>query len=167
MTEKQVPPANVKRQLLDLYDETLHEYLGENPPEIIKKKLKTEIDRERVYILRKLLGMSNRYSNATWGIDHCNHRSGESSIGDYLKETQKTSIHEIFDNISLKGVITEQIEEEIRKEYGLAMRKKLIILAKEAAEYDAATIMEGMQGETGILGLLNIEEDLKQLVTTK
>ena len=167
MTEKQVPPANVKRQLLDLYDETLHEYLGENPPEVIKKKLKTEIDRERVFILRKLLGMSERYLNATWEIDHCNGRKGESTIGDYLKQTQKKSIHEIFDNIDLTGAITEQIEEEIKKEYGLTMRKELIILAKEAAEHDAATIMEGMQGDTGILGLLNIEEDLKQLVTTK
>lgn len=159
-----VKKPNVKRQLLDLYDATLREYIQENTPEMIKEKLKKEIDKERVSILLKLLGMEKRYATS-WVVDHCNGRAGESAIGDYLRKTQEESIHELFDSIELTGVISEGLKKTLQSEYQRNLNSALKVMAEEKAKQDAAIIMQNLHKEFSVLNLLKTEEDLKNLVT--
>mgnify|MGYP000238673770 CR=1 FL=1 len=155
----------VKHQLLDLYEEVIQEYVDSNPPKKIKAILEKEVDRQRVNILRTLLGLEHRYTNK-WTVDHCNGRSGESAIGDYLRNVQAKEIHKIFDSMDMSDVITKTIEKDIRLEYQINLKKGLISLVRKKAKEDAENIIKTVQEEFNVKDLLDTQEILNELVNS-
>ena len=99
----------------DAFVQAKEDYLRENPPEEIKKKMYKEIKASEQEILRKVLGFdTDSWGNKIWKLDHCNGRSGNSFIGSILEQIAREAVNKwITDKMEL--VLTKNMEKDMEK----------------------------------------------------
>lgn len=86
----------------------------ENTPEKIKENVFNKLNKNKEEILLKVMGFNKNWGR--WELDHCNGRSGESYIGDYLRQVQQKALEEWARQIDLPKIdtkLTEILQKEI------------------------------------------------------
>lgn len=116
---------------------------SENTEEKIHNKVISLLEKNAEQATLTLLGFENRWGK--WEVDHCNGRSGESSIGDYMKKVHAVAIKEFFDSLDLKQIITPALKKklttEIKKTYEWKFQEAVQRAARELAEQHAQKLV--------------------------
>lgn len=139
------------------------EWKADYTEEKIKQRVKEQLDENVEQMVLKLLGFDTRYDK--WDIDHCNGRSGESAIGDYMRQVKSAAIKEFFDELTLGMVITPAIKAELIKEVRTAYAWELSTAAREyagnLARKNAGAIVEKIMCSTETPKVLKLMEVIK------
>lgn len=117
---------------------------GHLTPEYIEKRVHEIINKNVNDVILKLLGFDNRWmSNGTYEVDHCNGRSGESFVGDYIRSQASEKLKQWADNTNISEVklpksAIQDMEREFVSIYTRKLRESLsnraTYLAQQAAE---------------------------------
>lgn len=118
----------------------LEKWKAQHTPERIKEVVHSKLDKGTEHILLKLLGFETGY-NGQWQVDHCNGRSGNSAVGDYLRETQKEAIQEWFNRIKLP-TLTSTTQKSLGKAYRDEYLRNLQYRVQEEARAHAKRDLE-------------------------
>lgn len=117
----------------------------DNSPSIIESKVRHVLDKNLQEITLKLLGFSNNWGR--WELDHCNGRSGESAVGDYLRQIQKEAIDKWLSTIEIPP-LTQKMRKELgthaRNEYFRALEHHITDMAVDQATEDAKKILDSV-----------------------
>ena len=105
-------------EYIQTIEQSVDEWVQENSPAKIKKNVHEHLAKKQKEIMLKILGFEPTYGDA-YKIDHCNGRSGESVIGDYIKANLQPAIHEFVSNfpLELSPKTLEYIHKDIQKEF--------------------------------------------------
>lgn len=98
---------------------------SENTEKAIQEKVTTLLDKKAEEMTLKLLGFNLSWGE--WNLDHCNGRSGNSAVGDYMRTAQSVAIKEFFDSFDIKATITQ------------AMKNRLVKVIQKEFEYKLET----------------------------
>ena len=133
------------------------EYIEKNPPEKVAKDTLKFLDNNRSAIQHTLLGFEpDRWNNGEFRVDHCNGRSGESAVGDYLREHQAKAINDWLKTAKLapldKGAIAS-IQQEFQEIY----RSRIQNLVKADAEALAQKHFEELKAQDAMADLYQID----------
>lgn len=134
------------QSLVPIINGAIHEWLEKQNPKAIRKKVFDTLEAAKDEVAPKLMGFNKGSFGRGWEIDHCNGRSGESSIGDYMRKHQQEGIQQFIDQLNLVSLhpFTKAEIEAIRKEY----RQRVINKTKEAvrarAESDAIRLVNSL-----------------------
>lgn len=125
--------------LVPIINESVNEWLQDQSPEQIRKKVFDALNEARDTIAPKLLGFTKDSWGRGWQIDHCNGRAGESVLGDYLKKHQTEGIKVFLDQLNFAEVkpLTKTEIESIRKEYRYHLLRYVSDSIREKAHADA------------------------------
>lgn len=104
----------------------------ENTEEAIHKKVIDLLDKRSEEMVVKLLGFDLSWGE--WALDHCNGRSGNSAIGDYLRNTQAVAVKEFFDSLDLKQIVTPAMKNRLIKAIQKDFEYKLECAVRSALE---------------------------------
>jgi hypothetical protein len=120
--------------------EAIGNWYKENPKDKIQKQIKEELNKSKRDIFLTLMG----FSTDSWGkikyeVDHCNGRSGESAIGDYLRKTQKPIVDEWLASLDIKDISLNKqelasLKSELKHEVLKSLKRKVSQYAEELAE---------------------------------
>lgn len=98
-------------------------------------------------IVLSLLGFEKNSWNGEWRIDHCNGRSGQSVIGDYLRTNAEASVRKWLDNIGELPELPKATKKEVMNEYLSEYRRYLAVRLRELANERARTEAKRMIDE--------------------
>lgn len=118
----------------------------------IGRNVKRRLDEHRDKVLMQLLGFEkDSWAGDQWKIDHCNGRSGNSPIGDFLKTQQEATIQEWLSQIPLPTMtpaMKTSFSKELRDEYKRQISYQLRECATAQAERDLAELMQEVLSPT-------------------
>ena len=111
----------------------------------VKKKLDSGMSE----VLMKVLGFDRDYSERHFRIDHCNHRSGNSVIGDYLQASCRMAVEKWAEanigklpDLETKTIL--ELHDEYKKILREAVRSKMKIRVEQKAEQIAKELAEAV-----------------------
>ena len=132
--------------LVPIINQAVHEWMQDQDPVAIKKKVFSTLNKAKDEIAPKLLGFTRDSWNNKWEIDHCNGRSGESSLGDYLKQHQEAGIKQFIEELDLTTVrpFTKSEKDEMRSDYRRRVINKVRESVRVRAEQDAARLLNSI-----------------------
>ena len=108
-------------EYIQTIEQSIDEWVQENSPAKIKKNVHDHLSQAQTDIMLKLLGFEKSYYNNphTYKVDHCNGRSGESAIGEYIKANLQPALEEFVSKFPLKlsPKATQLIHEDIQSEF--------------------------------------------------
>lgn len=116
-------------------------------PEELKKTIFNKLDSKRDEVMLKLLGFNDSWGK--WEVDHCNGRSGESSIGDFLKTAQQKAIKEWLATslpLTLSPKTLSSLQKSVQKEYELSIRRELHSAVRDKADKDLECLLGKILG---------------------
>lgn len=128
---------STQEYLLPFIAAAVDEWQEKNPPDVIKQKIFDRLDSMQEEIAMKLLGFDARWG--TWGVDHCNGRSGNSAAGDYLRNVQQVAIQQWLEQLKFPAMTPaqkKQIDASIAAQYKETMASSLRSRAAEQAYED-------------------------------
>ena len=137
---------NTQDELVAVINSALESWHEANSPEAIRKRVHEQLDKDSKQVVLKLLGFNYNWGNS-WELDHCNGRSGNSIIGDYLKKTQEQILHEWFAKIplpELNKTETAQLSKSFASAYKEAFRSYISKAAVRKAEADAQALIDSI-----------------------
>ena len=137
------------QQLISIVEKTIENWKKENTEEKIKKEIVQRLDKAKDEVLPKLLGFNRRCGNK-WELDHCNGRSGNSAIGDYLRKVQQATIEEWMRNITNFKLTAQQeadLKESARSHYIDLMRRGLQERIKKTVNEDLYSMVNQISKE--------------------
>lgn len=111
-------------------------------PEKLKKTIFDKLDSKRDEVMLKLLGFNDSWG--TWEVDHCNGRSGESYIGDFLKTTQQKAIKEWLETafpLTISPKTLTSLQKRVQKEYEQCIEQSLRSVIRDKADKDLANLL--------------------------
>lgn len=113
----------VKQQLHDV----LVKHTGSYTPEKIVANVIKQLDKDREQFVYKLMGFDKDYGN-NWKVDHCNGRSGNSPVGDAIKD-------EVFRTLIpyINSLIPQVVEQLIEKK---GLEKQIIKEIEDVFRYN-------------------------------
>lgn len=122
----------------------------------IRDRVHRMLDKGTQEIVCKLLGFEKDAWNG-WRIDHCNGRSGNSAVGDYLREKVGNAVTAWIDQQAELPELPKTSLAEVRKAYlsmyNTALRRRLAALAADRAERKAIEMLAALEAEaTGCAG---------------
>ena len=136
-------------QALNAGLQAVMEWKHSQDPIKIKKRVTDLLEKNLEQGIITLLGFDYRWGK--WEVDHCNGRSGESSVGDYMKQQHSVAIKEFFDSLDIKTLITP------------TLRNKLSAVVKKEMEWR----LEGMvRDRINIVLAEQMSQLVKELVPT-
>lgn len=137
MTKKLQKVETIKEQISKAID-------GHLTPEYIERRVHEIISKNTNDVILKLLGFdSTWHGGGKYEVDHCNGRSGESFVGDYIRKTCQDKLKEWTGKIDLVSIeLPKSALDSLRKEfiqrYEYILRNALLkqaeALATKAAE---------------------------------
>lgn len=123
------------QQLKELYQKTVDEWLEQKKTTIEKETIEF-LNKGKTDILYKLVGFDSRWGKG-YEIDHCNGRSGNSIVGDILRDKQKEAIEKwISESLTLPELSPQLIKEMnsyYLREYKRTLKEAVQALAQERA----------------------------------
>lgn len=130
----------ISNQILEARKEWCQKYLDN--PENLKEKVQQTLSDNTNTILAKLLGFDTRGWSDKWEVDHCNGRSGESVVGDFIRhlvgeEIAKWLLEQTANLPNLSKAQTKALENEYLSRYKEELRIRLRALAEQKAKQDA------------------------------
>lgn len=111
-------------------------------PEELKKTIFNKLDSKRDEVMLKLLGFNDSWGK--WEVDHCNGRSGESSIGDFLKTTQQKAIKEWLETtfpLTISPKTLTSLQNRVQKEYEHYIEQGLRSAVRDKADKDLENLL--------------------------
>lgn len=156
---------NTQEDLVEVINSALESWHAANTPEAIREKVHKSLDNSSKEVVLKLLGFNSRWGNG-WELDHCNGRSGNSIIGEYLKKTQEQILHEWFAKIplpELNKTETAQLSKSFAFAYKEAFRSYISKAAVRKAEADAQALIDSLSPSKFLDNFMQ----LQQLLTPK
>lgn len=113
-------------------------WIKENKP-TIEATVRAMLDRRVQEVVAKLLGFGTRYGDGDeWKVDHCNGRSGESAVGDWLRERSGAAVHQwLTEQAGKLPDLPAKAVADLRAEYRDALKGELHRLVREKAVADA------------------------------
>jgi len=156
---------NTQEDLVEVINSALESWHAANTPEAIREKVHKSLDNSSKEVVLKLLGFTSRRGDR-WELDHCNGRSGNSVIGDYLKKTQEQILHEWFAKIplpELNKTETAQLSKSFASAYKEAFRSYISKAAVRKAEADAQALIDSLSPSKFLDNFMQ----LQQLLTPK
>ena len=135
----EAPIKNPLDQLLPTIHKAIDDWHSLNTPEKISHKIHTLLDENREEVVLKLMGFNARWGDK-WEVDHCNNRSGNSVIGNYMQTAQKKAIEDWIDSVgmpTLTATVKKQIASSMRELYTTNFRRSIERLVQQRAEQDA------------------------------
>ena len=134
--------------------QAVEEWKQKNTEEALVAKTKRLLDTHSEQVVMKLLGFEeDRCKENVWKIDHCNGRSGNSPVGDYLKQAQALAIKEWLGSVpvpKLSPSQTKKLGAEFLSEYLYAYTKVLREYAHSKATQDAKTFFDGLVSQDAL-----------------
>lgn len=131
------------QQIISIVQSAIEEWNEANDPENIRDMVFSKLNQSRNEILLKLMGFDHRFGR--WEIDHCNGRSGNSVIGDILKNLYKEAITDwVKENYSpsLTATQKQQIQSTYRAHYFDHLKRAARDLAEQKAQQNAQKIVD-------------------------
>ena len=136
-------PAHI---VLSIVTKTVDEWKEKNPPEQIKKDTLKLLNKNAEEILFKLLGFNkDDWGRGKFHIDHCNGRSGESAVGDYIRKHQQETIEEWLRQAplpELSAALRKEITAEAEHRYRQAFREHFYQRVEDRAKEEADEAFE-------------------------
>jgi hypothetical protein len=98
------------------------------------------LDKDKLEIIAKILGFDNHWGE--WEVDHCNGRSGNTFVGQYLTDTVKASVNDWL-RITLGNLpkLNKEMINALHKEYIAEFHRVAHSLIKEEASDRAAKLI--------------------------
>lgn len=125
--------AHFMTSLQAAYDKAL----DQNSLQELQTDFLKQLERHKEAILLKAMGFDYKYTG-NWAVDHCNGRSGESILGDRIRNAAQHALDSfILDNntgINLSNIILEhkaQIEIAVREQFKKELHYKVIDMVKK------------------------------------
>ena len=135
---------NLAQMTASTIQEAYTEWMANNTPEKIKAQCTRTLDRSAEEILRKVLGFKKVWDNS-WELDHCNGRSGNSVVGEYLKANQNAAVKAWLSQIPMP-TLTKSMESSFaryaKEVFDRGVKQELTRLAEEYASEQAAKFFE-------------------------
>lgn len=156
---------NTQEDLVEVINSALESWHEANSPEAIRKRVHEQLDKDSKQVVLKLLGFNHKWGNS-WELDHCNGRSGNSVIGDYLKKTQEQILHEWFAKIPLPELTKMEMNnlgKTFASQYKDAFRNYIARAATKKAEADAQALIDSLSPSKFLDNFMQ----LQQLLTPK
>jgi|WetSurSiteA1Bulk_404760.scaffolds.fasta_scaffold11078_8 hypothetical protein len=107
----------------------------------LKEHVYKVLDAQLQTIILKVLGLNDHWGK--WEVDHCNGRSGNSTIGDYIKETAKDHVASWVKKAigKLPSIPTDAVK-SIRKDFVENVLRELYNIARDGAMTEATRIYD-------------------------
>ena len=105
------------------------------------------IDDHMDQVVPKLLGFENRWGGK-WEVDHCNGRSGQTEIGDFIKHQCKGGIIQWLDELKKVKLPkpSKKIKEALKKDYERVFEREIRDTVWHRAKQDAESFINKMIG---------------------
>lgn len=133
------------------------EYIEANPPEKVAKDTLKFLKKSAKDIQHTLLGFEvDRWGKGHFEVDHCNGRSGESAVGDYLREHKREAIKEWLDTAKL-APLDEGAIASMNREFQQVYRDYIQKLVKAEAEALASRHLEELKSQDALQELYQME----------
>lgn len=141
-------------ETVEYIHKAIDSWLEKNSEDQLTQRVHHLLDENQKKIILTLLGFENRWGG--WEIDHCNGRSGNTPVGEYIKQTHEDAIQEWLLQVKLPAMsatIKKQIAQEMERHYQSEVRRRMhdMVVAKAQADVDA------------IMATINVDEFLTSL----
>lgn len=126
---------------------------------VINHNVKARLNKHRDHVLMSLMGFEQDSWDSKWKVDHCNGRSGNSPIGEYLASAQKTAIEEWLDKIEMPKMtdaFKKSIEKDLQYHYEQCVKSKIYAYAQSKANKDMETILDSELAPSLLKGFMKI-----------
>ncbi len=124
----------------------------EGTEDALAKRIRARLDRNVEATVAKLLGFENRgwAGSDRWEVDHCNGRSGNSIVGDYIRKKVGVALEAWIDSHAgslpdLPKATIAELRSEYVNMYRTALRRRLGELASKAAEAKAEEMIAALE----------------------
>ena len=137
-----INPINPIDSLLVTIATAVESWKVAQDPEELKKTIFNKLDSKRDEVMLKLLGFNDSWGK--WEVDHCNGRSGESSIGDFLKTTQQKAIKEWLETsfpLTISPKTLTSLQKRVQKEYERCIEQSLRSAVRDKADKDLENLL--------------------------
>jgi hypothetical protein len=138
--------ANASDDVIPLVAQAVETWKRVNSPEAVTKMVHKSLNEARMHVLCSLLGFEKSSWNGNWQIDHCNGRSGESIIGDYLREKQEDAIKDWIDSLGAFDALSKKdqaaLRQNVREEYLKSCRAAIKDMVRGKANRDMQALVE-------------------------
>ena len=150
------------QSLVPIINGAIHEWLEKQNPKDIRKKVFDTLEAAKDEVAPKLMGFNKGSFGRGWEIDHCNGRSGESTIGDYMRKHQQEGIQQFIDQLNLVSLhpFSKKEIEDMRKEY----RQRVINKTREAVRARAEIDADRMVNQISVDDLVTAIQKTQQLI---
>lgn len=98
-----------KKLAASAVDEAVAQWLEANKPSKIKEKVFAILDRKVEEAVAKHLGFNNRWGDK-WEVDHCNGRSGQSYVGEWVSAKVGQAVSQFFEQANVEQLMPDQQE---------------------------------------------------------
>ena len=148
------------QSLVPIINGAIHEWLERQNPQAIRKKVFDTLEAAKDEVAPKLMGFNKGSFGRGWEIDHCNGRSGESAIGDYMRKHQQEGIQQFIEQLNLPSLrpFTEEEIEAMRRDY----RERVINRTRQAvghrAESDAIRLVNSLSVDDLVSAIQRTQE---------
>ena len=127
----------VARDLADEWAETAEQRIRDKVNEVLDGNL------EQIVLIAAGFEKSSMYKGEyIWRVDHCNNRSGNSPIGNVIKDAIGNRFTEILGRVTLSDAETLKIKKEMRDLYLREYRNQLNQLVRNKAREHAHQYMK-------------------------
>ena len=160
MSDTPKPAISPIDKLIADISTAMHEW-SEEQVTSIRKKVHARLDQHRDEVLMKLMGFTQESFTGHWEIDHCNGRSGNSPIGEFLATSQKQAIEEWLTQITMPTMtpkFKKEVESDLRKVYQDAIRREVWDCAKSRAKQDLDELLEHALSPTLLQQFLQMQK---------
>ena len=127
-TPEPVSMQEALQSLVPVINRAIHEWLQQQDPGAIRKKVFQTLEAAKDEVAPKLMGFNKSSFGRGWEIDHCNGRAGESMIGDYMRKHQQEGIEQFIDQLDLTTLrpFSKTDIEDLRRSYRVRDRKSVV-----------------------------------------
>ena len=138
---KKKTTKSIKEEVAQAVDEWIEKELPN-----IKEKVVRFMNRRTDEIIALIMGFEKDSWGGGWKVDHCNGRSGNSVIGEYIKENAQQEVWKWFsENVGQLPALPKSTVKNLKKEYLTLleryMRDRLQNAAQERAREEVDKIL--------------------------
>lgn len=111
----------------------------------VERRVRDTLDRRAELLVCQLLGFDSDTwgGNATWKLDHCNGRAGNSAAGDWLRSRAVDAVKDWLDEQAGQlPELSKAAKDDLRNEYSRVLRYETSRLLRKRAEADAAAMLD-------------------------
>jgi hypothetical protein len=98
----------------------------------LEERVHKVLEKDFQYTILKVIGLDDHWGK--WEVDHCNGRAGQSSVGDYIKDTAQHHIKSYINkHIKKLPPLPKQAIDSIKRDYIEQVIRELRDLSREEA----------------------------------